>query len=283
MTGQQSLFAPDFGGLPPEWHSPNRAICVPGVGSRYNAWSCMMIDAMPDLGFLGSGTQVFPYLRYSESGECSPNITRRTLERFADACGREVSPLEVFYWLYGFLHIPAYAERWHDDLFRALPRVPIAVTEFDRTVKIGERLADLHCCYEGVEPVALGVESADGEPLSDSDFLLTKRGLFWEDSGKSKLRLGPRLRIHIPSGWDDYRVGDQAPLEWVMRYYRWRRDPKSGIVNDANAAPARPRALIALLGRMVAVARAHRRLVERLPVAPWQDQATCLIRPEVSE
>ncbi len=43
----------------------NLVICVPGRGGT-NPFSCMIAGSVPDLGFCGSGTQVFPMFIYEE-------------------------------------------------------------------------------------------------------------------------------------------------------------------------------------------------------------------------
>ena len=51
-------------GIFPDELSENRVICVPGIGSK-KAFSILMTDAMPDLGF-NEACQCFPRWRYLE-------------------------------------------------------------------------------------------------------------------------------------------------------------------------------------------------------------------------
>jgi predicted helicase len=61
---------------------------------------------------------------------------------------------DVFHYLYGLLHHPAYRERYAASLKRELPRIPFA-PDFNAFAIAGAELARLHVEYELLEPYPL--------------------------------------------------------------------------------------------------------------------------------
>ena len=71
--------------------------------------------------------------------------------------GTVVTKEEIFYYVYGFLHQPAYRQTFAADLKKSLPRIPLVerYEDFKATSDIGRRLAALHLNYEALEPYPL--------------------------------------------------------------------------------------------------------------------------------
>lgn len=263
----------------PRADSDNRAICVPGMGST-KAFSALMVDAMPDLNFLASGAQCFPRWRFERRNEKQgelldgahgpervDNISDAALRAFrVHYADNTITKDDVFEYVYGVLHAPAYRDRFANDLAKALPRAPLA-PDFRAFADAGARLAALHLNYEtGPEyPLDL-VFAGEGEPDA-GHFRIEKMKL--TDDGAT-LIVNEHLRLcGIPAEAHEYEVNGRTPLGWLVDRTRVRRDKESGIVNDPNGwFEDDPRGLIAAVRRIVYVSVETARIVRGLP-APF--------------
>ena len=154
----------------PHADAKNRLICVPGVGAQVD-FSAFMVDVMPDLEIV-SKSQCFPLHLYekpdSDEGlfgqqsdaadthgyTCRDAITDDALAKFRDAYGNAVSKRDIFYYIYGLLHVPAYCQRFANNLSKELPRIPLATDpdHFTALVAAGRELGDLHVGFDRVDP-----------------------------------------------------------------------------------------------------------------------------------
>lgn len=241
----------------------NRAICVPGVGST-KPFSVLMTDRMPDLHFVAFG-QCFPRYRFERQDESQPelfedsanleridNITDHALKTFRAHYGTsEITKDDIFDYIYGILHAPAYRVRFESNLSKELPRIPFA-PDFKKFAKAGKYLAELHLGFETCQEWPLKLEcSGSGEPQPEH-FYLGKKAMKFADEARSTLILNDFVRLHeIPPEAHRYVVNGRTPLEWFIDRYRITKDSRSGIVNDPNAWFDDPRDLIAAIRRIV--------------------------------
>ena len=72
---------------------------------------------------------------------------------------------DIFHYVYGLLHHPAYREKYADCLKKELPRIPFA-PDFWAFAEAGRELAHWHLDYEDVDPYRLKFEVAKDTPLS---------------------------------------------------------------------------------------------------------------------
>ena len=68
-------------------------------------------------------------------------------DRMFALCGREITKLGIFHYVYAVLHHPVCREKYRASLKRELPRVPFA-PDFWTFADAGGRLAALHVNYE---------------------------------------------------------------------------------------------------------------------------------------
>ncbi len=235
----------------------NRAICVPGVGST-KPFSALLVDTMPDLELISKG-QCFPRYRYRRPDDDGQSLlpgVRMNLERIdnvSDTALRAfrthysdctVTKDDIFDYVYGLLHAPAYRERFTDDLAKALPRIPLAA-DFRGFAHAGRTLAELHLGYEtcGEYPLEI-LFSGSGEP-SPADYRIGTRAMRYADDNRTVLIINDQIRLAgIPPEAHGYKVNGRTPLEWFMDRYRMKQDRDSGIVNDPNEWFDDPRDLI---------------------------------------
>ena len=90
-----------------------------------------------------------PYYTYDEDGSNRrENITGWALDRFrAHYRDDTITKWDIFHYVYGLLHHPAYRERYQANLKRELPRIPFA-PDFRSFSEAGARLAHIHVHYE---------------------------------------------------------------------------------------------------------------------------------------
>jgi very-short-patch-repair endonuclease len=179
---------------------------------------------------------------------------------------RVLTKWDIFYYVYGLLHHPAYRQRYADNLKRELPRIPFA-PEFWPFAEAGRRLAELHLNYESVEPYEL--EWITTPPLS---WRVEKMRL---NKDKTALTVNPTLTLQgIPPETYDYRLGNRSALEWVIDQYQVSEDKRSGIVSDPNGYSDDERYIVNLVERVVAVSVATVDIVRGLAALPFMETTT---------
>ena len=252
--------------FPTPYHE-NLGFYVVGTGSD-KPFSVLMTVAVPDLSFWGSGSgQFFPRWTYvkaeSVDGELDfaagetaemdeygyrrvDNVTDGILALYRDAVGDQVSKDDIFYYVYGLLHDPAYREAYAADLKKMLPHIPIPETgeRLEQLANAGRTLAELHMGYETVEPYDLDVQLKKGASAEDRETWRVSK-LKWgkkKDPGTGKniddrsvIVYNPKVTIAgIPEDADRYTLGSRSALAWILDRYQVKTDKASGIVNDPN-------------------------------------------------
>ena len=222
----------------PTGNEENIFICVPSAGNRRDF--CVWIgNKIPDFSVTES-CQCFPLYWYAEpvqGGLFGDTSTRRDgvtdwiLRRAHELYGNTVTKADIFYYVYGFLHLPKYREKFSSELKKSLPRIFLVddAAKFWQLSKAGRALADLHLNYER-QPAPAGVEV-----VGDGDYHVTKLRFASKDD-RTTLIYNDRITIrNIPPRSFDYVVNGRSPLEWIIDRYQVKTDKASGLVNDANA------------------------------------------------
>ena len=241
----------------PETENANQVIWLK-VGADWPMFA-LMVNRIPNL-LPQSGSQCFPFYTYDEDGSNRrENITDWALSQFrAHYKDDTISKWDIFHYVYGLLHHPAYRERYQANLKRDLPRLPFA-PDFGAFATAGARLAEIHVGYEEMAPYALEEIETPGQPL---DYSVEKMRL---SKDKTQIRYNGFLTLGgIPAEVFAYRLGNRSALEWVIDQYRVKTDKRSGIVNDPNRAED-PQYIVDLIGRVIAVSLETVEIVAGLP------------------
>ena len=152
--------------------------------------------------------------------------------------------------------IPAYRERYADNLKRELPRIPLA-DDFWAFSTAGRQLAGLHLHYEEGPGYDLAWETK-----GQQNFRVEKMRL---NKDKTALKVNDYLTLKgIPAAAFDYRLGNRSALEWVIDQYRVKTDKRSGIVSDPNGYSDDPRYIVDLVDKVVYVSVETVKIVEKL-------------------
>ena len=242
--------------------SENRTIVVSDLGFRADKVSALITNCVPDLHLCASldGHQCFPFYSYDEDGSNRrENITDWSLEQFRKHYKpKRINKWDIFYYVYGLLHHTGYREIFADNLKRDLPRIPFA-PDFMAFKKAGEKLAELHLGYEGVDPYDLNWLETPGVPLS---YRVEKLKL---TKDKTAVNVNPSLTLAgIPAEAFEYRLGNRSALEWVIDQYQVTEDKRSGIRSDPNRADD-PEYIVRLIGQVTHVSVETVRIVNSLP------------------
>ena len=138
--------------------------------SDRRAWSCS--------GMQGAES-VFPLYLYPEPGSIDssrrPNLDEHIWAQINAAIGKDTAPEDIFDYIYGILHAPAYRARFKEFLKVDFPRIPYPKdqTEFEHFRSFGNRLRELHLMHSVPEsPVtfpesgSMSVEKVEFSSLS---------------------------------------------------------------------------------------------------------------------
>ena len=245
-------------------------------------WAAVEVD---DGGLFGEGGVVKQGEAsvYGEIGEIVDgyvrvdNITDEIKKIFCDALGADINGDDIFHFVYGKLHDPAYRTKYAADLKKMLPHIetPSSRAEFDKFTAAGKKLMDLHVGYESVEPWPLDIQVKGDESDRETWRVLKMKWAKCKDpeTGKNvndvtKLIYNKHVTIsNIPAEADEYMLGSRSAVAWLIDRYQVKKDKASGIVNDPNDwadEVGNPRYIVDLIGRVVRVAMETVRIVDGL-------------------
>lgn len=258
----------------PTGDEENLLICVTAASSRGD-FSVFITNKITDLAFAVDGVQCFPLYWYERSAQGNlfgENLTRRDgvtdfiLRRAQENYGSRVTREDIFYYVYGFLHLPAYREKFSAELKKSLPRIFLVddAQIFWQLSKAGRELAAVHLNYENQPPPA-GVEVIGAEK---NNFAVTKLRFASKDDRTTLIYNSDVTIKNIPPRSFEYVVNGRSPLEWIIDRYQVKTDKDSGIVNDPNAWATehdKPRYILDLILSCLTVSLKTLDIVDGLP------------------
>ena len=191
--------------------------------------------------------------------------------------GRDISADDVFYYIYGILNSADYRTTYRHNLSKERPRIPRVAQyeDFLAFADAGRKLGQLHVGYEQVKPYdGYTLCYAQGVTAENMDYRIEKlsygrikgkQGLAAED--KTIVRYNRDLTIKdIPLQAQEYIVGEQSPLDWVIDRYKVTVDSSSHIPNDINLLhPDNPRYILELIGRAITVGLESSAIIKAMP------------------
>lgn len=263
----------------PEPDTENRVICVSGVGVTKD-FTALISNVIPDLEVVGK-SQCFPLYYYEKREKQAPTlfdavaeseyirrdgVTDFVLRRAQTMYGRRVTKEDIFYYVYGILHSPAYRTIFADDLKKMLPRIPLVEEprDFWSFSKAGRQLADLHIGYETAPPCGEVIVTGD-----ENAFYTVEKMRFPKKGERDTINYNSLITISkIPEKAYSYIVNGKSAIEWIMERYQQKTDKASGITNDPNhwsRQTGNPRYILDLLLSIVTVSLRTVEIVEGLP------------------
>lgn len=293
----------------PSSEHQNIGFYLPAASSASREFNAIASILIPDLSLSGSGSgQFFPRFTWTpaesedgglfgegnvvKQGEASAygqigevvdgyvrvdNITDEIKQIYRDALGSDASGDDIFHFVYGKLHDPAYRAQYAADLKKMLPHIetPSSRAEFDKFAAAGKELMALHVDYESVEPWPLDIQVKGDE--SDRETWRVRK-MKWAkrkdpETGKNvndmtKLIYNNQVTISgIPAEAEQYMLGSRSAVAWLIDRYQVKKDKASGIVNDPNDwadEVGNPRYIVDLIGKVTRVAMETVRIVDEL-------------------
>ena len=280
----------------PHEDTENKLICVTGVGAGVS-FSALMVDCVPDIHTMDTG-QCFPLYLYEKLGDGNlfdqketdrhcyvrrEAITEEALLIFREAYSTEVTRPEIFNYIYGLLHVPAYRGRFANNLSKQLPNVPLTADKkhFYELAEAGEKLGSLHTGFDHVEPWPVefseGGLKVPGGTLPDKWFRVDKMKLAGTQKSPDRTSIVYNDNITvcgIPEEAWEYEVNGKPALKWVMDRQCVSTDKKSGITNDANIYATEtagdPSYPLRLLAQVIRISIETTRIVKSLPEPQWR-------------
>ena len=150
------------------------------------------------------------------------NVTDEIKKLYRDALGSGICGDDIFHFVYGKLHDPAYRSTYAADLKKMLPHIETPATreEFDKFAIAGKQLMDLHVNYEDVKPWPVTI-TVKGDDSDRETWRVTK--LKWAkvkdpETGKNvndvtKMIYNNKVTISdIPAEADNYMLGSRSAL-----------------------------------------------------------------------
>lgn len=275
----------------PEPNLPNRTITIKAKPS--SGHFALMVDSIFELQTDG-GAQCFPLTLYDRADEeeqddlfsvieadkpayrARHGITDAGLAHIKAAYpGETITKDDVFYYVYGLLHSEDYRRRFADNLTKELPRIPCVkkVEDFRAFVAAGRALGDLHVGYETVAPYPVTLKQGDLSLASIDDpvkFFRVEKMAFGKNKDRTTIHYNANITlIDVPLAAYDYVVNGKSAIDWVMERQAVKKDPDSGIINDANDYATEtmnnPRYPFDLLCRVITVSLETVKVVKALP------------------
>ena len=205
------------------------------------------------------------------------NLTDEIKKLYCDSLGADITGDDIFHFVYGKLHDPAYRTEYAADLKKMLPHIETPGTreEFDKFATAGEQLMDLHVNYEDLEPWPLDVQ-VKGDPKDRETWRVVKpKWAQTKDPETGKNMTDTTTMIYnknvtiagIPEEAEEYQLGPRSALGWIIDRYQVKKDEASGIVNDPNDwadEVDNPRYIVDLVGKVTRVAVETNRIVRGL-------------------
>jgi predicted helicase len=234
----------------------NQLMCVNTGNKNFNV---LAADTVPNNHFNGD-SQCFPLHSYNDKGDRIDNITDWGLEQFKkhysviasrpsrtpkqsrfenvekskvaspDSVGIAMTKEDIFHYVYGVLHNPAYRKKYELNLKREFPRIPF-YDDFWRWTEWGKKLMNLHLSYEKVKAYSLKrVESIIDGNEQQRD--LAAKAKLKADKETGVIILDGFTELHgVPKEAWEYKLGNRSALEWVLDQYKESK-PKDPTIRE---------------------------------------------------
>lgn len=177
--------------------------------------------------FYRGGGMVFPLYSYNENNK-TPNLDERVAKSIADSieskysythsdCVDEISPTDIFYYIYSILHSHKYRIKYHELLLNDFPSVPFPKKKdsFFKLVDIGEQLVRCHIMKTNFYTEDFVFEGNGNneviKPVFQNNKVYINKNQFFDNVPQAQ--------------WEQY-IGGYQPLQ------KWLKDRKNTILSS---------------------------------------------------
>lgn len=222
---------------------PNKVISRMGLNTDkpYSVLSCNGLADYSYLSPASNGCRFYPLYRYNSEGQKIDNITDWALDLFRNHyvnpsvdthrsayLRTDLQKTDIFHYVYGVLHNPAYRKKYEQNLKRDFPRIPL-YQDFWFWAEKGKALMDLHLNYEEIEPFKLRkieTELKKGKLNTPKLKADKEQGIIYLDQVTSL--------EGVPSVAFEYKLGNRSALEWVLDQYKEKKPRDKTIAEKFN-------------------------------------------------
>jgi predicted helicase len=153
-------------------------------GSETNVFPLYLYDhEKPDNKKGGLSTPMMVFDKGDEKYQAKkpyPNFKSEFLKAVREALGRETTPEEIFYYIYGVLYSPAYRKKYEEFLKIDFPRIPIIkdYKVFQKMSHLGKELVELHLLKSPVVDKQIGSLSSGNNRVEKVRYDQKKRRVY---------------------------------------------------------------------------------------------------------
>lgn len=212
-----------------------------GMDKPFSAISSSMIidvQALPNC-------QCVALYRFDSNGNKSDNITDWALKQFQEQYkNKKLTKEDIFYYVYGVLHNPAYRKKYEQNLKREFPRIPF-YEDFKVWRDWGKKLMELHVNFEKTRPFKLErIDRAKTKPVrrgkDGTDHQLPDANLSADapkprlkaDKDQGTIEIDEETSLSgIPAEVWEYKLGNRSAVEWVLEQYKESK-PKDPTIRE---------------------------------------------------
>ena len=267
----------------------NHVIAFSGLGMD-KPFSVLGTDGLSDIQLMPNGQMTALY-RFDSNGNKVDNITDWALKEFRGRYkSSKITKDDIFHYVYGVLHNPAYRKTYAQNLKREFPRIPF-YEDFKAWRDWGKRLMELHIGYETVTPYALkriervagkaGQKVGTAHPTDTAGHQLPEASRVVgtahpTDVPKPRLKADKEKGIieidaatsltGVPAAAWEYLLGNRSAVEWVLEQYKESK-PKDPTIREqfhTYRFADYKEEVIALIGKVAAVSVETVTLVEQM-------------------
>lgn len=212
----------------------NIALCVTNRSNQKTYNEVFISDKITDKHLTGHQTYIFPLWFYNnknhENGENqdslltpSANIKIEIIKQFSSNYNREISPEEIFYYIYAILYSEKYRKKYEEFLKIDFPKVPFTKNHrlFKKISALGKELAKLHLLKSSLLS------------KTSSRFEGENEGIIKKPSYNEKLK-----RVYINESQYFTNVGSEVWNYYIGGYQilaKWLKDRKKKTLTDEEA------------------------------------------------
>lgn len=226
----------------------NFVIGFSGIGSN-KMFSSLATNVLFGVDTLEK-TQSLPLYYYNTDGNKLDNITDWGLQQFQSHYkDKKITKEDIFNYVYGVLHNPAYRKKYELNLKREFPRIPFYVN-FKKWAKWGKELMELHINYETVKPFNLKLTEVKAvkankkgeelfeevkEPEALYKYTPKVKVKLKADKEKGIIELDEVTSLSgIPKEAWEYKLGNRSALEWILDQYKEKKPTDPTIAEKFN-------------------------------------------------
>ena len=173
---------------------------------------------------------------------------------------------DIFYYVYGFLHLESYRKKFANNLKNELPKIPLVedYATFEKISKAGRNLAELH----------LNFEPEAKDKATDEDYKKYELSKVRQSDDKTKLffykkngDIFEEETLDIPPEVEKWQINGSTCTWWIEKMYKVTTDSKTGRINDPNDYAkeyGNPRYIIELAKNVIKIALQTVKILDEL-------------------